>query len=191
MPPGQLPQLPTVAAVPPGAAPVQGHTAKNETISAVALAAGAVSLLPPSLTQSQRGELELAKTRAERAAAGRSRAPGGGGGGAGTAPVALGGGAVTAPGGGGGGALGTGRRHRGGGEASLPNSDDEDGGDHSDGELELSRLSPEEQERVLTARLAGGGGGAATDKDARRLKRCVRIDGARGEADSGGQAGCT
>ncbi|PNH07814.1 Transcription factor HY5 [Tetrabaena socialis] len=101
------------------------------------------------LTPSQRGELELAKSRAERAASGRTKQQPHGGGG---------------------------KRARGGGgryhEASLPNSDDDDNdGEQSDGELELSKLSPEEQERLLSARLASGGAG---DKDARRLKRLLR-----------------
>ncbi|KXZ54492.1 hypothetical protein GPECTOR_4g557 [Gonium pectorale] len=99
------------------------------------------------LTLSQRGELELAKARADRAAAGRKAGPGASGGGGGA------------------------KRGRGGGsagEASVPVSEDDDGGEHSDGELELSRLTPEEQERLLSARLAGGG---TSDKDARRLKR--------------------
>ncbi|GLC33470.1 hypothetical protein PLESTF_000444300 [Pleodorina starrii] len=94
---------------------------------------------------------------------GRTRLPAGGGSGAtavGSANPAWGaaGGGSKRPRGGGG-----------GGDASMPNTDDDD----SDGELELSRLSPEEQERVLTARLAGGGAGAS-DKDARRLKRLLR-----------------
>ncbi|KAG2426273.1 hypothetical protein HXX76_013030 [Chlamydomonas incerta] len=122
------------------------------------------------LTPSQRGELELAKARAERAAAGRHKAAGGGGNG----------------GGGSGGGGGSNKRQRGGGGSrrSRPrdddssDEDDEDGGggpgsggagDASDGELErLSKLSPEE----LAARLAAGGGG--NDKDARRLKRLLR-----------------
>ncbi|GIL83148.1 hypothetical protein Vretimale_11447 [Volvox reticuliferus] len=127
--------------------------------------------IPPALTPSQRGELELARTRAERVAAGRSRTPAGGGGTGATAGLTAG------TSGTGAGAGGT-KRHRGVnvGDMSLPNSDDDDdggGGEHSDGELELSRLSPEEQERVLTARLATGVSGSS-DKDARRLRRLLR-----------------
>ncbi|GIL65470.1 hypothetical protein Vafri_19249 [Volvox africanus] len=127
--------------------------------------------IPPALTPSQRGELELARTRAERVAAGRSRVPAGGGCSGATAGLTAG-----TSGNGSGGI----KRHRGVivGDMSLPNSDDDEdgGGDHSDGEFELSRLSPEEQERVLTARLAIGGAGSS-DKDARRLKRygAVRV----------------
>lgn len=130
------------------------------------LAPSSVAALPPALTPSQRGELELARARAERAAAGRARGPSSGA--FITAPAA----ANTDPGSGAAPKRPRGVGSGGGGDASVVNSDDDDGVEHSDGELELSRLSPEEQERVLTARLARGWG-SANHKDARRLKRCV------------------
>ncbi|GLI59973.1 hypothetical protein VaNZ11_002031 [Volvox africanus] len=161
----QLPQLPPPVRAQPAAA--QHHTVKTSE-PVTALASTSMPTIPPALTPSQRGELELARTRAERVAAGRSRVPAGGGYSGASAGLTAG----TS----GAGSGGT-KRHRGVSvvDMSLPNSeDDEDGGgDHSEGELELSRLSPEEQERVLTARLASGGTGSS-DKDARRLKRLLR-----------------
>ncbi|GIL65467.1 hypothetical protein Vafri_19249, partial [Volvox africanus] len=148
-------------------AAAQHHTIKSSE-PVTALASTSMPTIPPALTPSQRGELELARTRAERVAAGRSRVPAGGGCSGATAGLTAG-----TSGNGSGGI----KRHRGVivGDMSLPNSDDDEdgGGDHSDGEFELSRLSPEEQERVLTARLAIGGAGSS-DKDARRLKRLLR-----------------
>ncbi len=120
-----------------------------------ALSAQAVVALGPSgnLTASQRGELELAKARAERAAASRKTTGASGSNAAGRSSSA--------------------KRGRGGPSANHNNHSDDDDEDYvaSDGELELAKLSPEEQERIITAKLASG---TTTDKDARRLKRYGR-----------------
>lgn len=85
------------------------------------------------LTPSQRGELELAKQRAERAAQGRKPA-------------------------------GTKRQRQ-----QVVEDFSDDG---SDSDLDFSKLSPDEQEKLINEKLANGQG--HTDKDARRLKRLLR-----------------
>lgn len=49
----------------------------------------------------------------------------------------------------------------------VPQHHDSDSDSGDDSDVELAKLPPEEQERLLSARLAAG----ANDKDARRLKR--------------------
>lgn len=119
-----------------------------------ALSAQAVVALGPSgnLTASQRGELELAKARAERAAASRKTTGASGSSAAGRSSSA--------------------KR----GRANHPATDDND--EDYDDDIELAKLSPEEQERIISAKLASG---TTTDKDARRLKRCGRRRGVAGE----------
>lgn len=144
--------IPTSAAAAAAASAAAANAAGSSSAAARIKPEPTCSSLPPGpskLTTTQRGELELARQRAVRAAAGRKPTHGG------TASHQT-------------------KRQRDSAYHSHAHKDMDFLGsdDGMDSDTDISKLSAEEQERVIAARLAE----TDNEKDARRLKRCVWTD---------------